>query len=268
MPETARLGARQRKPGRTPLDDAALHVDAALKVLDDIESCPELDVKLGGLCTRLGFDYFSFVLADRHQLGDATLGTPRASDPMIANSYPKPWRERYGRARYDRVDPVVTIGSRTRRPFFWGDAEYLRHLSEPRRRVFDEARDFDIRSGYTVPLHGPTGECGLFSVSTAGEMSRCEAAVGESRHLLQLIGSQVYSLVVDRLCPATDVPELTEHERVCLSWTIRGKTAWEIAQILNRSRPTIDFHLQRAIRKLGAANKVHAAFKALHAGLI
>ena len=34
------------------------------------------------------------------------------------------------------------------------------------------------------------------------------------------------------------------------------------------SRPTIDFHLQRAIRKLGAANKVHAAFKALHAGLI
>ena len=108
------------------------------------------------------------------------------------------------------------------------------------------------------------------SMTDADRMAHFEDAARSSYYLLQVVGPQVHAVIMERLLgrqkphPVT----LTEQERVCLSWTVQGKTAWEIPQILNRSRPTVDFHLQKAMRKLGASNKVHAAFKALQAGLI
>lgn len=65
------------------------------------------------------------------------------------------------------------------------------------------------------------------------------------------------------------VPELlSEKERECLIWVAAGKTAWETAVILGRSKRTVEFHLGNAIEKLGASNKVHAAVLAVRRGLL
>jgi PAS domain S-box-containing protein len=61
---------------------------------------------------------------------------------------------------------------------------------------------------------------------------------------------------------------LTGKERECLQWVSIGKTAWETAAILSRSQRTIEFHLNNAVRKLNAANKVHAAVIAIRKGLL
>ena len=239
-------------------------IEGALHNLDEIATEAELEGYLTRLTRQLGFEYFSYILSDRMQLGARAF--PKT---MIATSYPQSWRARYERRSYHQLDPVVTIGSRTRQPFFWGSAEYLQQLSPTPRRLFDEARDFGIRSGFTVPVHGP-GDCGLFSVSSSiGFENFQEAALG-NQIVLQVMSSRIHAVAVERFVARAELApvKLTEHERVCLSWTMRGKTAWEISQIVNRSRPTIDFHLQKAMRKLGASNKFHAAFKALQAGLI
>jgi len=65
-----------------------------------------------------------------------------------------------------------------------------------------------------------------------------------------------------------DTAPLSTMEHVCLAWVIAGKTAWETAVILGRSRKTVEFHLANAVRKLGASNKVHAAALAIRRGLI
>jgi len=239
-------------------------IEQTLRELGDLSSGTALESYLGAFSRRLGFDYFSFILSERLQLG-----AHAPAEAMIATSYPVSWRARYERHRYQQLDPVVTVGSRMRQPFFWGSTEYLQRLSPPPRRLFDEARDFGICSGFTIPVHGPAGECGLFSVASASRFESFQEAALGNRILLQLVGAQVHAVVAERLVAGPQAAlRLTEHERICLCWTMRGKTAWEIAQILNRSRPTIDFHLQKAIRKLGATNKVHAAFKALQAGLL
>ena len=239
-------------------------VDDALRTLAGLNPDTELEPWLADLVRRLGFDYFSYVFVDRLPSGAAR---DRA---MLATSYPRLWRQRYERRRYHELDPVVTIGSHMRRPFQWGDAAYLRALPPARRRLFDEAREFRIVVGFTVPVHGPGGECGLFSVASANGAAACQDAARASGPLLRLLGAQLHAVLAERRASSATAPpvRLTEHERVCLAWTLRGKTAWEIAQIVNRSRPTIDFHLQKAIRKLGAANKSHAAFLALQTGLI
>ncbi len=62
--------------------------------------------------------------------------------------------------------------------------------------------------------------------------------------------------------------ELTQRERECLMWVSLGKTAVETGEIITKSRRTVEFHLNNAVRKLGAANKIHAAALAIRVGLI
>ena len=70
------------------------------------------------------------------------------------------------------------------------------------------------------------------------------------------------------MCRRVQDIALTDRECVCLKWTSQGKTAWEISRIIGRSKPTIEYHLQKAMRKLGASNKAHAAAIAMNQGLI
>jgi LuxR family transcriptional regulator len=61
---------------------------------------------------------------------------------------------------------------------------------------------------------------------------------------------------------------LTSREVEILQWTADGKTASEIADILDLSDHTVTFHLGNAVRKLGCANKTAAVVKAAMLGLL
>src|ERR1700744_37193 len=62
--------------------------------------------------------------------------------------------------------------------------------------------------------------------------------------------------------------ELNDREIETLTWAARGKTSAEIAQILNLTKRTVDFHIDNARVKLGAATRVEAAIKAATGRLI
>src|SRR5271154_3149766 len=62
--------------------------------------------------------------------------------------------------------------------------------------------------------------------------------------------------------------ELNDREVETLTWAARGKTSAEIAQILNLAKRTVDFHIDNARIKLGAATRVEAAIKAATVRLI
>ena len=51
---------------------------------------------------------------------------------------------------------------------------------------------------------------------------------------------------------------LTPRELEVLEWVARGKSAWEIAAILNITKRTVDGHVANAIQKLGAVNRIQA----------
>jgi DNA-binding NarL/FixJ family response regulator len=62
--------------------------------------------------------------------------------------------------------------------------------------------------------------------------------------------------------------QLIDREVETLTWVARGKTSAEIAQILGLSKRTIDFHIDNARTKLGAATRTQAVMKAADGGLI
>ena len=61
---------------------------------------------------------------------------------------------------------------------------------------------------------------------------------------------------------------LMPRERESLKWTLDGKTAWEVGEILSISERTAVMHLHNAARKLGATSKVQAALNARRLDLI
>jgi DNA-binding NarL/FixJ family response regulator len=61
---------------------------------------------------------------------------------------------------------------------------------------------------------------------------------------------------------------LNDREIETLTWSARGKTSDEIAQILGLAKRTVDFHLDSARAKLGVANRTQAVVKAVTGKLI
>jgi DNA-binding CsgD family transcriptional regulator len=61
---------------------------------------------------------------------------------------------------------------------------------------------------------------------------------------------------------------LTTREVEVLTWVAQGKSAWEIGEILDIAKRTVDEHVQTAVRKIGAANRVHAVALAIRDRII
>jgi len=61
---------------------------------------------------------------------------------------------------------------------------------------------------------------------------------------------------------------LNDREVEVLTWVARGKTSMDIAHILGLTKRTIDFHIDNARDKLGAATRTEAVLKAAAGRLI
>ena len=59
-----------------------------------------------------------------------------------------------------------------------------------------------------------------------------------------------------------NLAKLNDREVEVLTWVARGKTSAEIAQIVGLTKRTVDFHIDNARTKLGAATRTEAVIKA------
>ncbi len=65
-----------------------------------------------------------------------------------------------------------------------------------------------------------------------------------------------------------DTFTLTCREQACINWAAKGKTSWEISQILSISERTVNFHLGNCIRKTNSCNRQQAISKCVAGGHI
>ena len=225
----------------------------------------EAEAVAAALTGTLGFDYFSYVVA-AFPAGD----DGRGASGIYLSNYPDEWRRRYRRQAYEVEDPVIVDGKRARAPFPWRGEGETGAVTRHARQMYDEAGTFGIRNGFTVPVRGPEGDCGLFSVSGRSPPANAQDIAGPIYPALLVLAQLLHAGTMAQRSALRGRPavDLTYHERVCLNWAARGKTAREIAVILGRSKATVDFHLRGASAKLGAANKVQAVVRALTLNLI
>jgi DNA-binding CsgD family transcriptional regulator len=73
---------------------------------------------------------------------------------------------------------------------------------------------------------------------------------------------------VPRRRPVSRQVALSDRQVETLTWAARGKTSAEIARIVGLTKRTVDFHIDNARFKLGAATRLETVIKALAGQLI
>ena len=202
----------------------------------------------------LGFRYFALT----HHTD-----VRRSSRAIRIHNYPAGWAEWFDEEQLGPVDPVHRASHLTSIGFAWSNLPAMISLTTRDRQILAAARNEGIGDGFTVPAHVPGETHGSCSFAT-------ETGVPLSPQLLpllQLIGAFAFDAArrIQRVRqPLEPGARLTDRQRECLMWVARGKSDWEVAQILGVRHETVVRHLKMARERYGVPKRtlltVHALF--------
>jgi DNA-binding CsgD family transcriptional regulator len=212
-----------------------------------------------------GFDFVAYGALTYHE----PRKLPDCPDPAVALNYPAEWQERYFRLRYGEIDPIVTHTPTIAHPFLWSSLADRQFLHRKQRLIFDEAHEFGLKVGVSVPIHGPYGKVAVVSFASKFDDADPQAKLRR----LTALAFQFHVALADPPMSAADCSDraptrLSTRERDCLNWIAQGKTSWDIGIILTISENTVNFHLKNAMRKLETGSRTAAVLKAARLGLI
>jgi|SRR5882757_7640569 len=182
--------------------------------------------------------------------------------PQQITTYPPAWAEHYLRNHYERLDPVVVQALGGTEPFEWGLELGQVVKSKAQRKLLDEAAEFGIRCGFTVPIHDGHGPIAAVTFAANDHhTAKFRQRVKEHQRVLQLVAMYFHAHARRQLIPnrKVDGVQLSPRELECLEWAAEGKSAWEVGRILGISRHTAAFYLDNAKAKLGVRTIVQAA---------
>lgn len=174
------------------------------------------------------------------------------------------WRD-YRRHADDRsADPIRSAIRYGLEPVRWRDYEERWGMSATEVAMWRRARDIGLRDGLTVPLHDPPSKrYGALSVLHFGRRTEFDDWIGAHRGML---GSAAYlaHLAISNATPlASEAGPLSDRERQCLALVAEGLSSKLIGKRLRLSPRTVELHVARAMRRLGAVNRSHAVALAL-----
>jgi LuxR family quorum sensing-dependent transcriptional regulator len=184
---------------------------------------------------------------------------------VLLDAWPAQWSNRYFSSGYLYHDPTIRLVNLGNPPFLWSEIDRQHNVGPFGRRVMEEATEFGLCEGLTVPFATLEGQAVGFSV--AGEKLDPDP---HERLAFQFVAACAFgcaTILADGKRNSGAV-RLSPRQQDVLRWASEGFTVDEIADRLNISRNTADTHLRSARERLGVANTVHAVAEAFRHGLI
>lgn len=208
----------------------------------------------------LGFDTVSAI---------TVIDRPLSSPEFIAvDNAPEAYWTAMEAATNQRRDPVMQHCRQNSVPIIWNQDTYT---SSGAGDIWEEQAQFGYRNGVCLALHMPEGRHFVLGVDREQAMPKDPSELTRMVADLQLFAVHAQDAALRILVPVAAQPErpqLTPRELECLRWTMDGKTAWEVGEVLGISERTAVLHLNNGMHKLDCTNKHQAVLKALRLGLI
>lgn len=182
-------------------------------------------------------------------------------------NYPDEWQARYAREGFQHKDPTLLTASRSIAPVDW---HRLRDQASF-KTIFQAASDHRIsEQGLTIPVRGPFGDIGLFSVTRNCTDREWELLKGKILGDLQTTAVHMHDHVMKTnvLSHKLMHPSLSSREKEILQWVAAGKSQQDVADILSISNRTVEVHLRSSRSKLSALTTVQAVGRAIGLGVI
>jgi LuxR family transcriptional regulator len=207
---------------------------------------------------NLGYKFCAFSTSSNTVRADA--------NTVNLNNFPHEWNIQYEKNNATQIDPVVAHCNHSMLPVLWSEELFSRTPW-----LWQLLEQQGLQHGWSHAIHDEeSGLCSILSLAR----SHCPISAYElyenlgfsvfiSRHL------QALALGMQPKKPArSQAPPLSRRELEVLKLSADGKTAYEIARILNLSERTVNFHVHRSIEKLGVNNKIAAVIAATRSGAI
>lgn len=225
------------------------------------ENAAALEDELSKTISQIGFDKYAYI---------AFRGRSYNGRPYVVTNYPEEWHDHYSEHGYVNRDPVITSAQQTITPLNWGEVLNQGRRIRDEKRVIEEASEFGMNNGITIPIHGPRSDFATLTVASDLGQGEFEELVGEFKYDLHLLSLYFHDEVMRKVLSDETHPTrpLSPREKECLLWTAQGKTSDDIAMIVGISQETVVFHLKNAMRKFNVYSKHHAVVKAIISGTI
>jgi LuxR family transcriptional regulator, quorum-sensing system regulator CciR len=232
-------------------------VDAFVRDVRELETEEALAGALADVAGDLGFRYFALT----HHVD-----VRRSSAAIRIHNYPDGWAEWFDEQSLGAIDPVHRASNLTSVGFAWSRLPDMIALTPKDWRVLELARKEGIGEGFTVPAHVPGEAHGSCSFACVAGEPFCEHHLP----LLQLVGAFAFEAArrMRRAEVSKGPVQLTDRQRECVMWAARGKSDWEIAQVLGVSEATVGEHLRHAYERYGVGKRTLVAVHALFDGTI
>ena len=230
-----------------------------LSVLE-AKSRDEFQAELVRFTKQLGFETVSATAVIDHFLGDPEF--------ITVDNTPSAYRDTFLDRSHAKRDPVSQHCKTKSVPIIWDQATYT---AADRGELWEHQARFGYRHGISLALHMPEGRHFLLGIDRDQALPKDPTEVTRMVAALQLFAVHAQEAAMRILLPApseSGLPALTPRELETLRWTMEGKTAWEVANVLGISERTAVLHANNAMHKLGCVNKHQAVLKALRLGLI
>lgn len=219
---------------------------------DDIQSTFEVALSL---TYEMGFEYCAFAMSPH---------SPAQQGRSIRiNNYPNEWNEIYETNNYIAIDPLVKYCSQSVLPIRWDDPTFSGAPD-----FWQAAQTYGMRHGWSQSVHDYRGFFSILSLSRSHHPITARELYRKAGQLIWLCHA-LHTIVTQKMQSGTDFqggPCLSIRETEVLKWSADGKTASDVARILNLSERTVNFHVYTAMKKMGVNNKISAVVQACRKG--
>lgn len=230
-----------------------------LSVLE-VKTRDELESELVRFTHQLEFQTFAAMAVIDHFVGE--------SEFINIDNTPVNYRDTFHEHHGGKKDPVMQHCKTKSVPIIWDQSTYV---NSGQGDLWEHQARFGYRYGITLALHMPEGKHFVLGVDRDQPLPKDPGEVTRMVASLQLFAVHAQEAALRVMAPSQSVaglPSLTPRELETLRWTMEGKTAWEVANLLGISERTAVLHANNAMHKLGCVNKHQAVLKALKLGLI
>lgn len=125
--------------------------------------------------------------------------------PLVISTYPVNWVAHYVHNHYERFDPVITQALQKPEPFRWGAGLPAMHMSSMQRELLNEASQFGIRFGFTVPIHDGRGPIAALTFATDQQQPPFEKCIESNARVLQLMAMYFHAHVQRKLSEGRNI---------------------------------------------------------------
>lgn len=226
----------------------------------EVQSREEFRDGIVRFANELEFDYVSAMTVVDHSLTH--------SEFINVDNTPQAYIDGFRNLTMARKDPVMQHCKSGSLPIVWSQDTYV---AKGYGDLWEEQAAFGYRNGIALALHFAEGRHFFIGIDRRAGLPKERETLTRVVADLQLFAVHAQDAASRLFVPAEMRPErpnLTRRELEALSWTMEGKTAWEVGTILGISERTAVLHIQNAMHKLGTHNKHQAVLKALRLGLI